>query len=612
MNPARPRRILLRKQDPTSTAIRFAKSAGFALLGFAATAIPLHLALRRQLRDAPEDIREQGWPIRLMQVIFWKYILKWLDVEGLENLPSGSYLIAANHAYKSGVDGYILGHLIASRGGRVPRILMTSENRNWMVRAERWALHHYGIALLVPDENPAIRRKAGLSDVIAKYLTESSKHAVLIFPAGRAIADPALQLKNWSTGVVIAAEKSGCPIVPVAVGGLRLDWSAETVVFAALDAKERDAKERDAKETGAKGSEPPFHFHIRIGKPIMPTGDAHQDLELLRTSVAEMMQTIPGLRPSPGEADPAFGKITLRDGRTLAYMDRGPRTGTPILYFHGFQGSRLERVPGIDAALTRLNIRLIAPDRPGIGLSTPLHARTIVGWANDVRQLVDQLLGPDQPFSLLGFSAGGTYALACGQLKGLQAISIVGGMGLPHLISGWRRYSEEAWHILLSAKLASLRAETFLRIERKQRDRIFGDWGNYFDEVRRDLSQDDQRLLARPEVEELFRENRREGYAQCPGCLLQEVQALYSDPQIDLAHLSACRVTLIHGADDKVVPVAVARDLHSRIPASRLTELAGRGHYFLYEEGQMENVLAELLEAHNTCLLPHTDDRVIS
>jgi len=566
------------------------RSGALALLGFAATAIPLHFFLRRELRDAPEDVRAQGWPIRLMQVLFAKYVLRWIDVEGLENLPEqGSYVIAANHAYKSGVDGFILGHLIATRARRVPRILMTSENRNWTVRAERWVLHHYGIALLVPDETEGLRRRTGLSDIIAAYLRRSSKHAVLIFPAGRAIADPVLQLKNWSTGAVVAAEKSGCPVVPVAVGGLRLDWSPETVIFAALEPAE---------------PEPPFRFHVRIGRPIMPTGDPHRDMELVRNAVAELMQGVPGLRPAQGESDPAFGKITLRDGRTLAYMDRGPRTGTPFLYFHGFQGSRLERTPGLDGILTKLNIRLISPDRPGIGLSTPLHARTITGWAKDVRQLTGQVLGPEQPFSILGFSAGATYALACGQLPGLQAMSFVSGMGLPHLISGWRRYSKEAWQTLLSAKLAEFRSATFLRIEKQQRDRIFNQWASYFAEVKRALPEDDQRLLSQPEAEELFRENRREGYEQSPGCLLQEVQALYSDPRVDLTHLAACSVLIVHGVEDKLVPIAVARDLHGRIPSSSLIELPGRGHYFVYEQAEMESVLAELLAAHRICMLP--------
>jgi pimeloyl-ACP methyl ester carboxylesterase/1-acyl-sn-glycerol-3-phosphate acyltransferase len=566
---------------------RFVRSASLTLLGFAAVAIPLHLLLRRELLDAPEEVRSQGWPIRLLQVLFAKFVVQWIDVEGLENLPSGSYLVAANHAYKSGVDGFILGHLLATRARRAPRIVMTAEARNWVVRAERWVLHHYGIAFLVPDEaaGRAAGRK-GLSDTIAGYLRENDRHVVLIFPAGRAVADPSLQLKDWSTGAVVAAEKSGCPVVPLAIGGLRLDWTPETVIFSAID---------------ADGTKPPFRIYVRIGKPITSTGDLHMDLEQLRGAVASLMKGIPGLCPTPGESDPAFGKLTLRDGRTLAYMDRGPRAGTPVLYFHGFQGSRLERIPGLDEILTKLNIRLISPDRPGIGLSTPMRARTVVGWAYDVRQLTERILGPGQPFSILGFSAGATYALACGQLPGLRAMSLVSGLGLPHQIANWRRFSREAWKILLSAKLANFRSVIFLRIEKQHRDRIFDHWESYFEEVRRDLSADDRRILSRPEVEELFRENRRESYAQAPGCLLQDVQALYSDPRIDLAHLAACTVLIVHGADDRAVPAAVARDLHARIPASRLTELPGRGHYFFYEKNEMESVLAELLQAHKDC-----------
>src|SRR5271169_1438741 len=180
-----------------------------AAFGFAAAAIPLHLFLRKQLVGAPPDIRNQGWPIRLMQVLFAKYVLRWIDVEGLENLPPGSYLMAANHAYKSGVDGFILGHLVATRAGRVPRIVITADNRTWVVRAERWVLHHYGIALLVGD--PAAGHRHGTSDTIAAYLRGGNRRAVIIFPAGRAIADPVLQLKSWSTGAVVTAMKSGCP-----------------------------------------------------------------------------------------------------------------------------------------------------------------------------------------------------------------------------------------------------------------------------------------------------------------------------------------------------------------------------------------------------------------
>ena len=565
-------------------------ATGFAALGFAAVAIPLHLYLRKEMADAPEDLQAQGWPIRLMQVLFAKHVLRWIDVEGLENLPQGSYVVAANHAYKSGVDGFILGHLLATRAGRVPRIVITMDNRNWVVRAERWVLHHYGIALLVGDPVPGKRQ--GASDTIAAYLRESDRHAVLIFPAGRAIADPVLQLKNWSTGAAVVAMKSDCPVVPVAIGGLRLDWTPETVIFSAMGTDD---------SLPSTGATPPFRIHVRIGPPITPSGDPHLDTVQLRDAVAGLMQQIPGLRPAPGESDPSFGKLTLSDGRTLAYMDRGPRTGTPILHFHSFQGSRLERMAAPDELLDKLNIRLISPDRPGMGLSTPARDRTVVSWAADVQQLTAYLLGPAQPFSILGFSAGATYALACGQLPGLRAISLVGSLGLPHMIANWRRFSQETWHILLSAKLANFREATFLRIEERHRNRLMNEWEKYYADVKHDLSNDDQRLLSQPAVEESFRQNRRESYAQGPGYLLQEVQALYSDPRIDLTHLAACTVLITHGIDDMVVPIDVARDLRTRLPGCGYQELPRRGHYFVYDPDEMENLLVALRKAHRNC-----------
>jgi 1-acyl-sn-glycerol-3-phosphate acyltransferase len=260
---------------------KIAGSAGMLMLGIAASAIPLNLLLKRELKDAPEELRALGWPIRLIQVVFLRYVIPRITIEGLENLPRGSYLVASNHGYKSGVDGFILGHLFATRAGRVPRIVITADRRTFAVAAERWVLHHYGIALLAPDETGnATQHPHGLTDIIAGYLKQSSRNSVIIFPAGRASTNPAQQLSHWSTGAVVSAQKSGCPIVPVAIGGLPYDWTPETVLLNGLH---------------FKGAEAPFRIHVRIGKPITPVGDPHVGLEELRTAMRDLMQGIPGL-----------------------------------------------------------------------------------------------------------------------------------------------------------------------------------------------------------------------------------------------------------------------------------------------------------------------------
>jgi pimeloyl-ACP methyl ester carboxylesterase len=102
--------------------------------------------------------------------------------------------------------------------------------------------------------------------------------------------------------------------------------------------------------------------------------------------------------------------ITLPDGRQLGFAEYGAPEGTPVLFFHGSPGSRHIHAD-MENVAERLGVRLIAVDRPGYGLSDAKHGRTLLDWADDVAALVDTL-GIDM-FSLIGFSMGTIYALAC-------------------------------------------------------------------------------------------------------------------------------------------------------------------------------------------------------
>ena len=105
-------------------------------------------------------------------------------------------------------------------------------------------------------------------------------------------------------------------------------------------------------------------------------------------------------------------QIKLPDGRNLAYAEYGPVEGNPVFYFHGFPSSRLDwRLFHDDDTLAELNVRVIAPDRPGYGLSDHKRGRTISGWPEDVVELAGAL-GIDA-FSVLGVSGGGPYAASC-------------------------------------------------------------------------------------------------------------------------------------------------------------------------------------------------------
>jgi pimeloyl-ACP methyl ester carboxylesterase len=107
---------------------------------------------------------------------------------------------------------------------------------------------------------------------------------------------------------------------------------------------------------------------------------------------------------------PQIQYIQLDDGRKIAYCEYGELQGKPIFYFHGTPGSRHEPLFGHQAAYEN-QYRLIAPDRPGFGRSDYQKGRTLLGWADDVMQIADQL--GLETFGVMGASGGGPHALAC-------------------------------------------------------------------------------------------------------------------------------------------------------------------------------------------------------
>ncbi len=108
--------------------------------------------------------------------------------------------------------------------------------------------------------------------------------------------------------------------------------------------------------------------------------------------------------------------LVLPGGRQLHYAVYGTADGLPILYFHGTPSSRLE--PGllnfygvdIEGYLAKKNLRLIAVDRPGMGLSTFNPGGSFLSFADDAARLLAALHISSCP--LMCWSGGGSYALA--------------------------------------------------------------------------------------------------------------------------------------------------------------------------------------------------------
>lgn len=118
--------------------------------------------------------------------------------------------------------------------------------------------------------------------------------------------------------------------------------------------------------------------------------------------------------------------VRLRDGRALCYAQYGAPEGFPVINAHGGLACRLD-VAAADSAAREAGVRLISPDRPGIGGSDPKPGRTILEWADDVEELTTLLA--IESFAVMGWSMGGQYAAAVGHALTSQTrrVAIIAG-----------------------------------------------------------------------------------------------------------------------------------------------------------------------------------------
>jgi pimeloyl-ACP methyl ester carboxylesterase len=111
---------------------------------------------------------------------------------------------------------------------------------------------------------------------------------------------------------------------------------------------------------------------------------------------------------------------TLPSGRKLAWSEWGVPDGRPVLLMHRTPGSRLFDPDA--TATAAAGVRLLTLDRPGYGRTDPVHAPTRAAIAADVAAFV-AALGLDD-LALVGWSAGGQFALAAAPLLGARMRSL--------------------------------------------------------------------------------------------------------------------------------------------------------------------------------------------
>jgi pimeloyl-ACP methyl ester carboxylesterase len=296
-------------------------------------------------------------------------------------------------------------------------------------------------------------------------------------------------------------------------------------------------------------------------------------------------------RGTSNQSNPETHYMDCEAGRRLAWSEFGDLRGRVVLYFHGFPGSRLE-VSLIQHVAARLCIRLVVPDRPGIGASDFQPARHIQDWPADVEALADKLRL--ERFHLLGVSGGGPYALATALAipQRLYGVSIVSGVGettssgaldgMNPLATRFIRFNQRMpgvarWTLThLLGPLLKAAPALVLKI------------------LAGSAPEADMKVLNQPAVRGITLMSVCEAMRQGPKGVVQEL-ALISRPWgFDPGNIRV-PLQLWHGEADITVPVSMGRRHAQQIPGCDAYFLPGEGHFSVLI-GYIQDILKLLLK----------------
>jgi pimeloyl-ACP methyl ester carboxylesterase len=270
-------------------------------------------------------------------------------------------------------------------------------------------------------------------------------------------------------------------------------------------------------------------------------------------------------------------QLRLPDGRALGYAEYGDPAGAPLFYFHGWPSSRYQGKLLDEAAAAR-GLRVIAPDRPGVGLSDPMPGRGFASWPRDVAALADAL-GIDR-FRVNGVSGGGPYALATAAAlpQRVLAAAVVCGappLGTPGDRAGlhWAYRSLAALHGLRRAAAPPLIVASRWMIGRG-RERVPMRW------LLHGVPPCDRAAIADAGCWESVTRSYLEAVRRGAGELVAEGE-LYLAPWDFTPEEIRVPVAFWHGLDDRNLPCAAARKLAARVPGAEVHWEPGEGHYSL-------------------------------
>ncbi|MFP3920403.1 MAG: alpha/beta fold hydrolase [Dichotomicrobium sp.] len=272
----------------------------------------------------------------------------------------------------------------------------------------------------------------------------------------------------------------------------------------------------------------------------------------------------------------ADGRLMLADGRVIGFREYGDPDGLPLLCFHGTPGSRFMFQICEDFARAH-GLRLIAPERPGFGLSSFAKARPLSVTAPDMAALCDAL-GVNR-VAVAGVSGGAPFAVAFAaiypeRVAAMGLVSPVGPFAGPEspkrLGPGHRLLFRWLPGVpLLYRFLFTFGRLGFLFVPQAMAGFLMAR-----------AAPSDWRILSDRRTRRNLLRGLREGVRPGVGGAVEELRCF--SRQWDVAFASIHAPTILwQGTADRNVPVAAAMKLGELLPGCRVNTIEGAGHFWI-------------------------------
>lgn len=284
--------------------------------------------------------------------------------------------------------------------------------------------------------------------------------------------------------------------------------------------------------------------------------------------------------------------IKLSDNRTLAFETYGDSEGYPILYCHGFPGSRLEAAHFHEAALKK-QCQIISIDRPGMGLSEFDENRTVLSFAHDIDELTDQL--NLKQFSMISHSGGAPFLLACAHLipHKIKKASIVSGISPPELWSKKNGVSQKERILSELLKRASFLTTPMMYLTRM----LLKNPEKMIQQMIKNMSLVDQELFKNVGSKKAIISAVQEAFRQTLKGPSSDMKLLFKPWGFKLQGIQT-PIILWHAELDTQAPIAHARIYESHLPYVKMELIKNEGHISVMIN-YVDDILTSVLVAND-------------